>query len=330
VYGEVRNPWATDYSPGGSSSGAGAAVAAGLVPLAIGTDTGGSVRAPAAHCGIVGLRPTYGRVSRYGVTANAWSVDTVGPLTRTVQDAAFALTTIAGSDSRDRTCARAAVPRFDAASADLRGLRVGLPREHFFDSIHPEVENAVREATEALAKLGATLTTVDLPHAGEAGLARTLHLAEAASFHEQRLRDSASLFGSELRARLERAQSYSAADYVKALRLRTILTDEATRAFQACDVIASPTDRNLPARIAGSSPPTAAPAGAPRIGGGNTFFSSMTGIPSLAIPCGFAKSGPSLPISMLLHARPFDEVMLFRVGHAYQQATDWHLRRPAL
>lgn len=330
AYGEVRNPWATGYSPGGSSSGAGSAVAAGLVPLAIGTDTGGSVRIPAAYCGTVGLRPTYGRVSRYGVTANAWSVDTVGPLTRTVRDTAIALTAIAGSDARDRTCTRAAVPRFDATSADLKGLRVGLPREHFFDALHPEVEKVVRAATETLAELGATMVAVDVPHAGEAGLARTLHLAEAASFHEQRLRDSASLLGPELRARLERAQSYSAADYVKALRLRTVLTDEATRAFQACDVIVAPTDRNLPARIAGSAPPVTPPSGAPRIGGGNTFFSSMTGIPSLAIPCGFATSGPPLPISVLLHARPFDEVMLFRVGHAFQQATDWHLRRPSL
>jgi aspartyl-tRNA(Asn)/glutamyl-tRNA(Gln) amidotransferase subunit A len=326
AYGDVHNPWATEYSPGGSSSGAGAAVAAGLTPLAIGTDTGGSVRVPAAHCGLVGLRPTYGRVSRYGVTANAWSVDTVGPLTRTVEDAASVLAIIAGSDPRDRTCARTAVPRFDASTAgDVRGLRVGIPKEHFFDAIHPDVEAAVRQASAVLGTLGARIVPVDLPHAGASGLARTLHLAEAAAFHEQRLRDRGQLLGSELRARLERATSYAAVDYLKALRLRTVLTDEATRAFQACDVIVAPTDRGLPARLGPSQP-----GAAPTFGGPNTYFSSMTGMPSLAVPCGFSALAPSLPISMLLHARQFDETTLFRVGHAFQKATDWHLRRPTI
>jgi aspartyl-tRNA(Asn)/glutamyl-tRNA(Gln) amidotransferase subunit A len=327
AYGEVRNPWATEYSPGGSSSGAGAAVGARLVPIAIGTDTGGSIRIPAAHCGVAGLRPTYGRVSRYGVTANAWSVDTVGPLAASVDDVAIVMSAISGADPRDRTCAVRPVPLFDpAGTGSLAGLRIGLPETAFFTEMHPEVAEPVRTAVTELERLGARTVPVDLPHAGDAGLLRTLHLAEAASCHERRLLEQGALLGPELRARLERAGSYSAADYVKALRLRTVLMEEAGRAFETCDVIASPTDRNLPVRI--GSPPQAATA-ASTIGGPNTFFASMTGLPALAIPCGFSTTPPRLPVSLQLLARPFDEALLIRVGRAFQQVTDWHKQRPS-
>lgn len=329
AYGEVHNPWALEYSPGGSSSGAGASVAAGLVPIAIGTDTGGSVRIPAAHCGIVGLRPTYGRVSRYGVTANAWSVDTVGPITGTVEDQALVLAAIVGADPNDRTSAAVPPPVIDfSAGPSLRHVRIGIPKDHFFNQTHPDVESAVRRAIAALVALGATTVTVDLPHAGEAAIARTLHLAEAASFHERRLRNGSSLLGKEIRTRLERAASYSAVDYVKALRLRTLLVEEAARAFDACDVIVAPTDRNLPVPIV--PPATSTTNRTAPVGGPNTAFASMTGLPALALPCGFSAGQPALPVSMLLHAPPFDEAALLRIGHAYQRVTDWHARRPEL
>jgi aspartyl-tRNA(Asn)/glutamyl-tRNA(Gln) amidotransferase subunit A len=324
VYGHVRNPWHTDYSAAGSSGGAGAAVGARLVPIAIGTDTGGSIRVPAAHCGIVGLRPTYGRVSRFGVTANAWSVDTVGPLAVTVDDAATALLAIAGPDPRDRTSSRRSRSEMEEAGPDtLEGLRIGLPREHFFDQVHPEVEHAVRAAIEALAQLGARVVSVDLPHADTAAVARTVHLVEAASCHEGRLGTKRSLLGREVRTRLERAAQYSGVDYVKALRVRTMLVEEAARAFEHCDVIVSATDRGLPVRIGDPAPgPELA------VGGPNTFFASMTGIPALAVPCGFTAGPPALPISLQLHAGPFQEALLFRVGRAYQRETDWHTRVP--
>jgi len=325
AYGDVHNPWALDHSPGGSSSGAGAAVSARVVPIAIGTDTGGSIRIPAAHCGVVGLRPTYGRVSRYGVMANAWSVDTVGPLARTVDDVALTLTAIAGADPRDRTCSSLQPPPSDTPfSDDLKGVRLGVP-ERFFKGAHPDVERSVRAAIEVLEELGARVAVVDLPHADAAGLARTLHLVEAASFHEQRLRTRSALLGPEVRARLVRAQSYAGVDYVKALRLRTLMMAEASTAFQTCDVIVAPTDRSLPVRLATSS--VAAPA--TPVAEPNTFFASMTGLPALAIPCGMSRGTPALPISMQLHGRPFEEVVLFRVGRAFQRATEWHSRAPA-
>ena len=323
AYGEVRNPWALEYSPGGSSSGAGAAVAARLVPVAIGTDTGGSIRVPAAHCGVVGLRPTYGRVSRYGVTANAWSVDTVGPLTTSVDGTALVLAEISGPDPHDRTsAARPATGEDRRAGESLIGLRIGIPRQHFFDGTHAEIERAVHAAVSTIEQLGARAVPIDLPHAGEAALARTLHLVEAASCHEVRLRTQGDQIGAGLRTRLERASSYAAIDYLKALRLRTVMMDEAKQAFTSCDVFIAPTDRGLPARI--ESAPSTATAGP------TTFFASMTGLPALAVPCGFSSGSPPLPISMQLHAPPFGESVLFRVGRAYQQVTDWHARIPTI
>ena len=193
VFGDVRNPWHTDFSASGSSGGSAAAVAAGLVPLAIGTDTGGSIRVPAAHCGVVGLRPTYGRVSRHGVTPNAWSVDTVGPLTRSAADAALAFQAISGPDPADRTttASPAAGVEENAAVVNRSRWRIGLVKSQF-DAAHPEVTTAVTEALKALERLGHTLLDVDVPHAGDAAAARTLHLAEAAAFHEQRLLDAGS------------------------------------------------------------------------------------------------------------------------------------------
>jgi len=325
AYGEVRNPWAVEYSPGGSSSGAGAAIAARMAPIALGTDTGGSIRVPAAFCGVVGLKPTYGRVSRYGVTANAWSVDTAGPLTASVEDAALALSAIAGADKHDRTCVSVAVPNYsEAMGKGLSGVRIGIVREFFFDDVHRDVEAAMKESVAAFERGGAKVRDVKIPHASFAGIGRTLHLAEAAAYHEERLKHQADQLGPSLRRRLESARTFLAADYIKALRLRSVLLDEVKRAFDECDVIAVPTDRALAPPLASERP------GAPPVagGGGNTFLASMTGIPALALPCGFSTGSPRLPISMMLHAKHFDEAMLFRVGHAYQKVTDWHRAVP--
>jgi aspartyl-tRNA(Asn)/glutamyl-tRNA(Gln) amidotransferase subunit A len=327
-FGEVLNPWSVEHSAGGSSSGAGAAVGARLVPLAIGTDTGGSIRIPAAYCGVVGFRPTYGRVSRYGVTANAWSVDTVGPLTSTVADAGIALTAIAGADRRDRTCSTRPVAVPPAASKDIRGMRVGVPEAHFFEDIDAQVDRAVRHSIDVLAQMGARVVPIRIPHASDAALLRTLHLAESASLHERRLKEQSALLGESFRQRLERGWSYAAPDYVKALRLRSVLMEEVADAFTRCDVFVTPSARNVATRVNVGTEPTTQPSAVPV--GAHTFVASMTGIPSLALPCGLTAGRPALPISMLLHAPPFEESALIRTGQVFQMVTDWHRQVPSL
>ena len=307
--GDVLNPWSSDHSPGGSSSGSGAAVAAGLVPFALGTDTGGSIRVPAAWCGVTGLRPTYGVVPRDGVTVNAWSVDTVGPLARTASDVKLVHDVL-----------RQAAPMRAARVRTVRGLRVGVPRGYFFEDMHPDVERCVTGALDQLQRLGLTLVDVDIPHADIAVDLRLIHMAEAAQYHERRLRDRGDLFGAALRARLLDASRYRAVDYIKALRARTLLQNEVTAVFESCDVFVTPTDVNLPPSTNGSAPSGTAP----RRNRGNTFLASMTGVPALAVPCGVARNPPLLPISMQLHSRPSDEAVLFAVGTAYQRATPLH------
>ena len=319
-FGVVRNPWNTEYSASGSSGGSSAAVAAGLVPLALGTDTGGSIRVPAAHCGVVGLRPTYGRISRDGVTPNAWSVDTVGPITRTAADAAIAFRALAADDR----VAAGNRPVTNARRNSSARWRLGLVR-WFFENTHPDVERAVTEALRQLERGGSRLVDVDVPHATDAALARTLHLAEAAAFHEERLRDPASGIGQELRSRLREAQTYPAVAYIKGLRLRTLLVEETRRAFETCDLLVMPTDRGLPAMASGDPAPAAG-----RSGGPNTFLASMTGEPALAIPCGFSVSPSGLPISLMLQAPAHREDRLFDAAVALQRSTDWHERHPAI
>jgi aspartyl-tRNA(Asn)/glutamyl-tRNA(Gln) amidotransferase subunit A len=334
-FGPSRNPWDTDYSPSGSSSGSGTALAAYLCPLSIGTDTGGSIRGPAAACGIVGLKQTYGRVSRYGVTTLSWTLDHAGPMTKTVADCASVLQVIAGHDAKDPTSSSEPVPDYSRAlTRELSGLRIGVPRSYFFDDAHPEVEAAVRGALDLLAREGARLVEVDLPHARYAGSAGWIvAMTEATSFHEKRLRDSPGLFDPLVRERLETAKFYAATDYVKSLRLRSILQEEMARVFERSDVMAVPGTTGLPARL--ESPETAGSdvkpgSTSPPYRGGNTFLGNMTGNPAITIPCGFSKGPPSLPIAIQFYGRPFDEPTLLRVAHAHESLTDWHKRRPPL
>ena len=310
--GEVLNPWSSDHSPGGSSSGSGAAVAAGLVPFALGTDTGGSIRVPAAWCGVTGLRPTYGRVPRAGVTVNAWTIDTVGPLAARADDVATVFAAIADAGP-------------PVTVGRLQGVRVGVPRRYFFDDMHHAVGTAMTAALLEIERLGADLVEVDVPHAAEGAIVRTIHMAEAAQYHERRLRVRGHLFGPELHARLEEARLYLATDYIKALRIRTLLQREVSAVFDRCDAFVTPTDVNPP-------PPVRPSGGAnrdrPARNAGNTFLASLTGIPALALPIGFTSGQPALPISMLLHGRPFEERLAFQLASAFQRVTDWHLKRP--
>ena len=334
-FGAVHNPWAPGYSPAGSSSGSGAAVAARMAPITIGTDTGGSIRGPAAACGIVGLKPTYGRVSLYGVTTLSWSLDHAGPMTATVDDAALTLQVVAGRDPKDPAAASAPVPDYAAAlRRGLNGVRIGLPRRHFTEGVHPEIEAAFRRGLEVLEMLGGRVVTVDIPHADLAPAAGALiAMSEAAAFHEKRLRDSPELFDPLVRERLLTARFYPAIDYIKAQRLRTILQTEVADAFSSCDIIAVPAYPSLTSRleapeVARTDVRATESKGVYRAS--NSYIANMTGVPALVLPCGFSAGTPTLPIGFQLYGRLFDEPMLFRVGHAYQQATDWHQRHPSI
>lgn len=332
LIGPARNPWDFAYSPSGSSSGSGAALAAGMAPMTIGTDSGGSIRNPAKSCGIVGLKPTYGRVSCYGVTTLSWTCDHVGPMARTVADVALMLQAMAGHDPQDPASASVPVPDYAASlTGDIKGVRIGVPSEYFFDNVQPETNAALRRAIAQFEKMGATLVDVKVRHAALCGPASwVILMSEAAAFHEKRLKKNPELFDPLVRERLEMASFSSAIDYIKALRLRTVLMEEMRRVFETCDVIALPSG-NPPPRLEDEGVDTDAPPPRPRERRPDTYnLTNMTGIPAIVLPCGFTAGPPSLPLGIQLWARPFDEAALFRVGHAYQLATDWHKRKPPL
>jgi len=332
-FGPARNPWDLAYSPAGSSSGSGVALAAYMTPLSIGTDTGGSIRGPANNCGIVGLKQTYGRVSRFGVTTLSWTLDNAGPMTKTVADAAMLLKAIAGADPKDPTAAHDAVPDYPKSlTADVKGVRIGVPTNYFFDHTHPETVKAVHAAVAKLKDMGATVVDVEVPHADLAGSALwIIAMAEGACFHEKRLKEKAELFDPLIRERLEAAKFYPATDYIKAVRIRTVLMDDMHRVFQKCDVMAvpagNPAGKLDPPELAKSDVKPGSKGG-PR--GGNTSIGDMVGMPAIVIPCGFTAEAPTRPLAIQFYAKPFDEAALFRVAHAYESVTDWHKRRPPL
>lgn len=332
LQGPARNPWDLRYSPSGSSSGSGAAVAAGMAPLTLGSDSGGSIRGPAKSCGVVGLKPTYGRVSLYGVTTLSWTLDHVGPMGRTVADVARALQVMAGRDAQDPTSARARIPDYSKAlTGSVKGLRLGVPAEYFFDKVQPETEKALRQAIQVLREMGMTLVDVRVPNAAMCGAASSVILgSESAAFHRKRLAEHPELFDPLVRERLEAGTLHAAIDYIQALRLRTVLMEDMRRVFQTCDVLMLPSGNPAPLleeEIVGTDlPPDPPPAPRP-----DTFnLANVTGIPAIVLPCGFTAGPPVLPIGIQFCARPFAEAALFQVGHAYQTATDWHQRRPAL
>lgn len=336
-FGPARNPWATDYTPSGSSSGSGAALAARLTPLSIGTDTGGSIRGPAAACGVVGLKQTYGRVSRFGVTTLSWTLDHAGPMTRTAWDAAAMLAAIAGEDPRDATSAGVPVPDYVAGlTPEVEGLRIGVPTSGFYEDAEEEVQDAVRAAIQALVDDGAEIVDVGVPHAGLAGSAGWIvAMAEAATFHEKRLRDRPEDLDPLVRERLEVAKFYPATDYLKALRVRTLLKRELADVFRSCDVMivpssfapASPLRSEEEARSdvrPGTDPDTLTTRP------GNTFLGNMTGYPALTLGCGFSTEAPKRPLALQIYGPPFSEGRLLQVAHAYQERTAWHEQLPPI
>ncbi len=347
--GITANPWDLATVPGGSSGGSAAAVAAGEAAFTLGSDTGGSVRQPASLCGVVGLKPTYGRVSRFGLIAFASSLDQIGPLTRTVEDAALVLSVIAGQDPLDSTSAPVDVPGYLALlGEDLRGLRVGVPAEYFVEGTEPGVEAAVREGIAQLERLGAELVDVSLPSTGYAlstyyiiapaevssnlsrydGVKYGYRSTDGEDLIETYLSTRDQGFGAEVKRRImvgtyALSSGYYDAYYLKAQKVRTLIKAEFDAAFERCDVIASPTSPSVAFKI-GSR--TADPL-AMYLSDVFTIPASMAGIPAVSVPCGFSDG---LPVGMQLIGRAFDEATILRAAHAYERSTEWHTRRPEL
>jgi aspartyl-tRNA(Asn)/glutamyl-tRNA(Gln) amidotransferase subunit A len=350
AYGPVRNPWNTGAVPGGSSGGSAAAVAARCVPLALGSDTGGSIRTPASFCGVVGLKPTYGRVSRYGLLAFASSLDQVGPITRTVGDAALALSAIAGSDPADATSSAEPVADFTRAlTGEVKGLRIGVPRAFVAEGVQDDVRRSFDAALETLRAAGATLVDIALPHARFAiPVYYLVCTAEASSnlarydgvkygYRSPAARDSDLKtmysktrdegFGAEVKRRIMLgtyvlSAGYYDAFYLKALQVRTLLRRDYERAFESVDVVAMPTSPTPPFRLGEK---TADPLQM-YLADIFTVSVNLAGLPGISVPCGFAGG---LPLGFQLIGKMFDEATILRAADVYERATEWHAAAPA-
>jgi aspartyl-tRNA(Asn)/glutamyl-tRNA(Gln) amidotransferase subunit A len=329
-YGPTYNPWHLDHTTGGSSTGSGAAVAAGIVYGSLGTDTGGSVRIPASLCGLVGLKPTYGRVSRHGVIPLSWSLDHVGPLTRTVCDTALLMSVIAGHDPHDPTTSRLPVPDYVASlTGAVAGLRVGVPRECFFDGLDGDVQRAVEEAIQQLKSIRVQVSEVSWPSIGQAPALYTISLAEGVAAHEQWLRTRGEYYGADVRERMQQGLLVPATAYLKAQRFRTILMRHLEQVFQKVDFFVTPTTATPAPKLDAGPSEIGAPTGALRVSLRRfTQPFNLTGSPAITVPCGFSRDG--LPIGLQLIGRPFDEARMLKLAHAYECSTPWKDHHPAL
>lgn len=328
----TRNPWDTDRVPGGSSGGSGAAVAARLCPVALGSDTGGSIRIPASLCGVVGLKPTFGRVSRAGIVPHSWSLDHAGPLSATVTDAALVLQALSGHDKADPGTTAIAVPDFSAGlGKPAKGLRIGVVRNHFFGRNQPDVDAAVEAALAFYAAEGATISDAALPIL-EYGLAAifAIELSSSTAYHAANLASGAvAALTPDVRLLVEMGRLVTGPDYLKAEQLRRVLMGDVARLFEDVDVIIGPTCPLTAWRIGDWSvqvgdEPESVLAASWRL----TYPWNLAGIPAISVPCGF--DGHGLPIGLQIGAKPFDEPTIIRAAHAYEQAHPWKDRQPLL
>lgn len=337
----TKNPWNKDYVPGGSSSGSAAAVAAGFVPAATGTDTGGSIRLPASFCGVVGIKPTYGRVSRYGVVAMASSLDSMGFLTRTVEDAALLLKIVAGKDENDATSLDAEAPDYlqevrvrDRDRDRVKGLKIGLPKEYFSQGLDSEVKKVIEDAVSVFELMGAEVKEVSLPHTEYAIPVYYIIMSSEVSsnlarYDGVRYGNPRDIFGSEAKRRImlgthALSSGYKDKYYSQATNVRALIINDFTEAFEQVDLLLAPVSPTPPFRLGEkvkdplqmylSDILTVAP--------------SLAGLPALSLPCGF--TGNTLPIGMQIIGPKLSEDLLFRLGFAYQEATEWHKIRPKL
>lgn len=324
-FGACRNPWGVDRSPGGSSGGSAAALAAHLCMGALGSDTGGSIRIPASLCGVVGLKPTYGRVSLRGVIPLSWSLDHAGPLARTARDVALLLQVIAGYDPSDPVSVDIPIPDYlRSLEREVAGWRIVLANDEFFLKAGSEVLNAVHKAAGVFAGLGAQVDEVKIPLAQEAAQANGLIVtSEAAAYHRERLRENPEMFGADVRQRLENGAAYTSTEYVLARRLGVVFRRQLERLLEDYDLLITPTTP-IPA------PPLEGPDAVEQARILTRFTSpfNLSGLPALSLPCGFTEEG--LPIGMQIITRPWGEARLLRAAEAYQEATDWHKRIPVL
>ena len=323
-----RNPWDLNISAGGSSSGSGAATAAHLCATSLGEDTGGSIRRPAAWCGIVGLRPGWGRVSRYGLMRGVWSMDTIGPISRTVEDAAITLSAIAGHDPRDPTSWDTPVPDYrQALNGDIKGLRVGIVTELLHSEVvEPDVANAVSAAASTLAELGAEVEEVSIPLAAHANtIGGTLLGVEPAQNMREWVRDRIHDFGHDNRVGLLTGSLVPAQAYLKAQKLRTLLRNDVLRAFGNYDVLVMPTSGRQAVPIQ-DDPPVTGKETTSRLPFMRTNTFNLSSVPAISVPCGFG--GRGLPVGLQIAGPPGGEEMVFRMAHAYEQNTSWHTMRP--
>ena len=329
-YGATHNPWNLDHIPGGSSGGSGAAIAAGLATATLGTDTGGSIRMPASVCGVVGLKPTYGRVSKAGVIPLSYILDHAGPITRTVEDAALVLSVIAGYDPLDATTVRVPPDNYlSGINEGVKGLRIGIPRSYFFDHLQSGVGEAIEQAIDTLAALGADIQEVEIPGVAEGtGAILGIVLAEAQAIHAQALRERPGDFGPDVAAILANETPDTAA-IMGALRGRDALVAETRKVMETVDLLLTPT-----------TPITAARIGEETVSYGGIeepILSAMirctgpfnaSGLPAISLPCGF--TADSLPVGLQLIGKDFDEATVLRAAHTYEQATEWHLQKPEM
>jgi aspartyl-tRNA(Asn)/glutamyl-tRNA(Gln) amidotransferase subunit A len=332
-YGRPRNPWDLSRNPGTSSSGSGAATAAFLCATSLGEDTAGSIRGPAAFCGLVGIRPTWGLVSRYGMLASTWSMDAAGPISRTVRDCAISLQAIAGYDPNDSYTRDAPVPNYlDGLETGIQGLRVGVLSDRVnADGVEPDVRDAVTAAVAQLGELGAEAEEVSIPLMAEsAAISTTLIYVDATAVHRQGLADHPEKYDHNNRVRLLTGALIPAQAHQKASRLRHIIRQHILDALERVDILILPTSSV-------QATPFPTEAGMAKngkeeflnmLGGRRTYTtpSNLAGVPGLSINCGFTSDG--LPVGLQMVGRPYDESTLFRAAYAYEQATDWHTRRP--
>jgi aspartyl-tRNA(Asn)/glutamyl-tRNA(Gln) amidotransferase subunit A len=325
-FGPARNPWNPDRVPGGSSGGSAAAVAAGLCYAALGSDTGGSIRQPAAYCGIVGLKPTYGLVSTRGVVPLSWSLDHIGPMCRMVADAALVLQPIAGYDPLDTNSLAATPPDYAGAlRQSVSAMRLGIPRAVFYESLDPEIEQAMKEALRVLGRLTASTRDVVLPRYNTLPVVG----AEAYAFHAPYFTKTPERYQPMTRRRLETGSRVTAASYIEGKRELDRLRRAVVSVFTDVDLLITPTTPILPTTVAEAlNDPGTPPAGGVAPSLRNTQPFDIYGLPCISVPCGFSRSG--LPIGLSISGPPLGEQDALALAHAYEQATEWHKRRPAL
>lgn len=330
-YGDMHNPWNPERISGGSSGGSASAAASGQSALAMGSDTGGSIRVPSALCGLAGLKPTYGRLSRYGLTALSWSQDHPGPMARTVEDCALLMNATAGHDPKDPVTSHAPVPDYTKAlTGGVKGFRIGVPREFFEAPMDPVVEMAVRKAIGVLEEMGAVIKDVSWPmYRYAAPIAIVIQMAEATSYHADLVRGRGGEYATPVRLLLEAGFFISAPQLNQAQQARTMFVDRSLELFRDVDVLAGPMTPITAHKIGATEVTVGSSAMTPR--SALTQYTrpyNLSGFPAISVPCGFSDAG--LPIGLQLGARPFAEETLLRVGHAYEQATNWHKMRPSL